>query len=122
MQRFIMEKLINWKNSKVGKPLILKGARQIGKTYILKEFGKNNYDNVAYFNFDHDYGLAQLFLNTNDPKRIIEQLSLVNGKKTNKNTTLIIFDEIQECSNALNSLLSLMFIIGLIKLRNLRIK
>ncbi len=104
MQRFIMEKLINWKNSKDRKPLILKGARQVGKTYILKEFGKNNYDNVAYFNFDHDDGLAQLFLNTKDPKRIIEQLSLVNGKKINKNTTLIIFDEIQECSNALNSL------------------
>ncbi len=104
MQRFIMQKLINWKNSKARKPLILKGARQVGKTYILKEFGQNNYDDVAYFNFDHDDGLEQLFLNTKDPKRIIEQLSLVNGKKINKNTTLIIFDEIQECSNALNSL------------------
>ena len=104
MQRFITEKLINWKNSNDRKPLILKGARQVGKTYILKEFGINNYDNVAYFNFDHDDGLAELFLNTKDPKRIIEQLSLANGKKINPNTTLIIFDEIQECSNALNSL------------------
>ena len=94
MQRFITEKLIKWKNSKDRKPLILKGARQVGKTYILKEFGKNNYDNVAYFNFDHDDGLAELFLNTKDPKRIIEQLSLANGKKINPNTTLIIFDEI----------------------------
>ena len=54
MQRFITKKLISWKNSKDRKPLILKGARQVGKTYILKEFGMNNYDNVAYFNFDHD--------------------------------------------------------------------
>jgi hypothetical protein len=104
MKRFITDKLINWKNSKDRKPLILKGARQVGKTYILKEFGQNNYDNVAYFNFDHDDGLAELFLNTKDPKRIIEQLSLANGKKINPGTTLIIFDEIQECPNALNSL------------------
>ena len=73
MQRFITKKLIIWKNSKDRKPLILKGARQVGKTYILKEFGANNYDNVAYFNFDHDDGVAELFLNTRDPKRIIEQ-------------------------------------------------
>ena len=104
MQRFITEKLIDWKNSKDRKPLILRGARQVGKTYILKEFGINNYDNVAYFNFDHDDGLSELFLNTKDPKRIIEQLSLANGKSINPNTTLIIFDEIQESSNALNSL------------------
>ena len=104
MQRFIMEKLIDWKNDKNRKPLILKGARQVGKTYILQEFGANYYENTAYFNFDHDYGLAELFLNTKDPKRIIEQLSLAAGKKINPNTTLIIFDEIQECPNALNSL------------------
>jgi hypothetical protein len=104
MKRFITDKLIDWKNSKDRKPLILKGARQVGKTYILKEFGEKNYDNVAYFNFDHDDGLAELFLNTKDPKRIIEQLSLANGKKINPETTLIIFDEIQECPNALNSL------------------
>lgn len=99
-----MRKLIDWKNSKDRKPLILKGARQVGKTYILKEFGENNYDNVAYFNFDHDDGLENLFLNTKDPKRIIEQLSLVIGKKISPESTLIIFDEIQECPNALNSL------------------
>lgn len=99
-----MEKLIDWKNDKNRKPLILKGARQVGKTYILQEFGANYYENTAYFNFDHDYGLAELFLNTKDPKRIIEQLSLAAGKKINPNTTLIIFDEIQECPNALNSL------------------
>ncbi len=104
MQRFIMEKLIDWKNDKNRKPLILKGARQVGKTYILQEFGANYYENTAYFNFDHDEGLAELFLNTKDPKRIVEQLSLAAGKKINPHTTLIIFDEIQECPNALNSL------------------
>ena len=104
MKRYINEKLVEWKNSKERKPLILKGARQVGKTYILKEFGENNYDNVAYFNFDHDDGLASLFLNTKDPRRIIEQLSLVNGSKIEKGKTLIIFDEIQECPDALNSL------------------
>ena len=104
MKRFIMDKLINWKKDKDRKPLILKGARQVGKTYILKEFGENYYENVAYFNFDHDDSLSELFNNTKDPKRIIEQLSLANGKKINENTTLIIFDEIQECPNALNSL------------------
>ena len=82
MKRFITEKLINWKNSTNRKPLILKGARQVGKTYILKEFGQNNYKNVAYFNFDHDNGLADLFINTKDPKRIVEQLTLVDGKKS----------------------------------------
>ena len=104
MKRFITEKLIDWKNSKDRKPLILRGARQVGKTYILKEFGQKYYDNVAYFNFDHDDGLSELFINTKDPKIILEQLSLANGKKINPETTLIIFDEIQECPNALNSL------------------
>ena len=91
MQRFIMQKLINWKNNPSRKPLILKGARQVGKTFILKEFGEKNYEDVAYFNFDHDNGLADLFINTKDPKRIIEQLTLVAGKKIKKETTLIIF-------------------------------
>lgn len=104
MERFITEKLLKWKNSQDRKPLILKGARQVGKTYILKEFGDKNYNNVAYFNFDHDDGLGSLFHDTKEPKRIIEQLSLVIGKKISPETTLIIFDEIQECPNALNSL------------------
>lgn len=104
MKRFITDKLIEWKNSSDRKPLIIRGARQVGKTYILKNFGNNYYDNVAYFNFDHDDGLADLFFHTKDPKRIIEQLSLVCGKKISPGATLIIFDEIQECPNALNSL------------------
>lgn len=104
MQRKIMEELLKWKKRKNRKPLILSGARQVGKTYILKEFGNENYDSIAYFNFDNDVDLYNVFEHTKDPKRIIENLSLYSGKKINKETTLIIFDEIQECSNALNSL------------------
>lgn len=104
MKRFIAEKLVKWKESKNRKPLILRGARQVGKTFILKEFGEKYYDSVAYFNFDHDDGLSSLFNNTKDPKRILEQLALISGKKISPETTLIIFDEVQECPDALNSL------------------
>ena len=104
MKRFITDSLIAWKNSKTRKPLILKGARQVGKTYILKEFGEKYYHDMVYFNFDHDEELSDLFKNTKDPKRIIEQLALASGKKIVPNDTLIFFDEIQECPNALNTL------------------
>ncbi len=104
MKRFIIEKLKEWKESKYRKPLILKGARQVGKTYILKQFGEENYEGVAYFNFDHDEDLYNLFENTKDPKRILEQLSFIYGKAIMPEKTLIIFDEIQECPNALNAL------------------
>ena len=104
MKRFILDKLIKWKDSKYRKPLILKGARQIGKTYILKQFGEENYEGVAYFNFDHDEDLYNLFNKTKDPKRILEQLAFIYGKAIVPEKTLIIFDEIQECPDALNSL------------------
>lgn len=104
MYRKIMKKLIDWKNDKDRKPLILRGARQVGKTYIIKQFGKENYDEVAYFNFDHDTQLYNMFENTKDPVRILEQLAFVYGKAIVPGKTLIIFDEIQECPNALNSL------------------
>ena len=104
MKRFILNELIKWKESKYRKPLILKGERQIGKTYILKQFGQENYDGVAYFNFDHDEDLYNLFNNTKNPKRILEQLAFIYGKAIIPGKTLIIFDEIQECPDALNSL------------------
>ena len=104
MRRYIKEKLIEWKNRINRKPLILKGARQVGKTYILKEFGEEEYENVAYFNFDHDDSLKELFVSTKDPKRILEQLVFATGKSIKPEKTLIIFDEIQECPDALNSL------------------
>ena len=104
MYRYITEKLTFWKNSEYRKPLILRGARQVGKTYILKKFGEENYDGVAYFNFDHDENLYNLFTNTKNPKRILEQLAFIYGKAIIPGKTLIFFDEIQECPNALNSL------------------
>ena len=104
MKRFIFDELLKWKESKYRKPLILKGVRQIGKTYILKKFGEENYEGVAYFNFDHDEDLQNIFVNTKSPKRILEQLSFIYGKAILPEKTLIIFDEIQECPNALNSL------------------
>lgn len=104
MYRKIMDKLINWKKDEDRKPLILRGPRQVGKTYILKQFGEENYEGVAYFNFDHDTQLYSMFEHTKDPKRILEQLSFVYGRAILPEKTLIIFDEIQECPNALNSL------------------
>lgn len=104
MERFILKKLIEWKNSKNRKPLILKGARQVGKTYIVKQFGQENYEGLAYFNFDHDKDLYNLFENTKSPQRILEQLAFIYGKAIIPGKTLIFFDEIQECPNALNSL------------------
>ena len=104
MYRKIIEELETWKRDKNRKPLILRGARQVGKTYILKQFGKENYEGVAYFNFDHDIQLYDLFEHTKDPVRILEQLSFVYGKAIQKEKTLIIFDEIQECPDALNAL------------------
>lgn len=104
LYRYIKERLIKWKNSEYRKPLILRGARQVGKTYILKKFGEEEYEGIAYFNFDHDENLYNLFTNTKDPKRILEQLAFIYGKAIVPGKTLIFFDEIQECPNALNSL------------------
>ena len=102
MYRKIMEELIKWKEDKDRKPLILRGARQVGKTYILKQFGEENYEGIVYCNFDHDMQLHSIFENTKDPASILEQLSFVYGKAIVPERTLIIFDEIQECPNALN--------------------
>ena len=104
MHRKIIKNLIEWKKDINRKPLILRGARQVGKTYIIKQFGKENYEGIAYFNFDHDIQLYDMFEHTKDPKRILEQLSFVYGKAIIPEKTLIVFDEIQECPNALNAL------------------
>lgn len=104
MQRFIMDKLIEWKDSKYRKPLILKGVRQVGKTWILKEFGKLYYENVAYFNFDENIEYRQFFEITKDVKRILQNLMLISGEKIEPGKTLIIFDEVQDCPEVINSL------------------
>lgn len=104
IKRADITKLIAWKNSPNRKPLILQGARQVGKTWLLKSFGESNFDAIAYFNFDGKPELKQFFETTKDPKRIIQNLSLVYGKPIVPEKTLIVFDEIQECNDALNSL------------------
>lgn len=104
MKRTALQKLIEWKNSDDRKPLILKGARQVGKTWLMKEFGKSYYDSFVYFNFDEEDELKSIFEANKNPQRIIELLGLLSGEKILPGRTLIIFDEIQECSEALNSL------------------
>lgn len=104
MERFILNDLIKWKNSKYRKPLILKGVRQVGKTWILKEFGKVCYENVAYFNFDENMEYRQFFETTKDINRILQNLMLISNQKIEPYNTLIIFDEVQDCPEVINSL------------------
>ena len=84
--------------------MVLKGARQVGKTWLMKEFGKNYYKNCVYFNFDEEDALNSIFKTNKNPHRIIELLTLLTGEKIVPQETLIIFDEIQECPEALNAL------------------
>ena len=104
MKRVILDKLLNWKNSLYRKPLILKGVRQVGKTWILKEFGRLYYDNVAYFNFDENAEYKQFFELTKNVERILQNLMLASAQKIDPERTLIIFDEVQDCPEVINSL------------------
>ncbi len=104
MRRNAIQELITWKSSEDRKPMVLKGARQVGKTWLMKEFGQNYYDSYVYFNFDEEDELKSIFEANKNPQRIIELLSLIAGEKILPGKTLIIFDEIQECPEALNTL------------------
>ena len=104
MYRKIIEDLKKWKNKKDRLPLILRGARQVGKTWILQEFGKECFEDVLYINFENAGSIADLFEENIDPKRIIEYLSAYHHKKIEPQKTLIIFDEIQEFPRALTAL------------------
>ena len=104
MKRLIMEQLVKWKKSPYRKPLILKGVRQVGKTWILKEFGRQYYESTAYFNFDENEEYRQFFETTKDVKRILQNLILASGQKIMPEKTLIIFDEIQDCPKVINSM------------------
>lgn len=104
VERKAIDSLLEWKNKKSRKPLILQGARQVGKTWLLKEFGNSHFEYVALFNFDENPELKQFFSATKDVRRIIDNLSLVHGRTITPENTLIIFDEIQECNDALNTL------------------
>lgn len=104
MKRNAMQDLLRWKADEERKPLVLKGARQVGKTWLMKEFGREAYAGYVYFNFDEEDALKSIFAHNKNPQRIIELLSLVAGEKIEPETTLIIFDEVQECPEALNAL------------------
>lgn len=104
MKRNVIQDLINWKASEERKPMVLKGARQVGKTWLMKEFGQSCYHSFVYFNFDEEDELQSIFETNKNPQRIIELLSMIAGEKILPGETLIIFDEIQECPEALNAL------------------
>lgn len=104
MERFLLKKLLAWKTSPYRKPLIVKGVRQVGKTWILKEFGRLYYDNVAYFNFDENEEYKQFFDTTKNVNRILQNLSMASSQTISPKKTLIIFDEVQDCPNVINSM------------------
>ncbi len=104
MYRYAMENLCEWKNKKNRKPLIIEGARQVGKTWLMKEFGKQEYTNTVYINFDSNSRMAELFSADLDITRILRGIEIYTGKKINSEDTLIIFDEVQEVPKALSSL------------------
>lgn len=99
-----MEELINWKNKKNRKPLLLYGARQVGKTYLVKKFGEEYFKDVIYVNFETNNFIGKMFEENITPEFIIKNLELTFGKKIEKESTLIFFDEIQKNSRALTSL------------------
>ena len=95
MKRNAIQKLVAWKSSEDRKPMVLKGARQVGKTWLMKELGQNYYDSYVYFNFDEEDELKSIFEINKNPQRIIELLSLIAGERSLPEKTLINFDEIQ---------------------------
>lgn len=104
MERTLIAKLVEWKEKSNRKPLILKGVRQCGKTYLLKEFGKRHYESCAYFNFEENEALKTVFEKDYDTSRIIFELGLYFGKTIEPGKTLLILDEIQECGRAITAM------------------
>lgn len=104
MKRYAMDKLVYWKNKRNRKPLILKGARQVGKTWLMKEFGKKCFKNTAYINFDSDVRMRRIFEDDYNIQRIIRMINIETGERIIPEETLIIFDEVQEAPKAISSL------------------
>ena len=104
MKRDLYSALLDWKRSSSRKPMILKGARQVGKTYLIKEFGRNEYESIAYLNFERDPAFIDLFRGRLDPRGLIEKLSIYLEMRILPGRTLIVFDEIQDSPEALGSL------------------
>ena len=104
MYRKVIEQLKAWKDSTHRKPLVLKGARQVGKTWLMNELGSSCYEKTFYFNFDKEEVLKDIFKNNKNPVRFLELLGILKEDKILPGKHLIIFDEIQECPDALNAL------------------
>ena len=104
MYRIAMEKLYRWKVSRRRKPLLIQGARQVGKTWLMKEFGRSAYRDMVYINFDSNSRMAELFASDLNTDRLIMGIELYAGKKIDPDSTLLIFDEVQEVPRALSSL------------------
>jgi len=104
MYRNKLKELIQWKQSKDRKPLIIRGARQVGKTWLMKEFGKNEYEEVIYVNFEQERSLLDMFTGDLYPEKLLQKLEMRFGIKPQPEKTLIIFDEIQEAERGLTSL------------------
>ncbi|SEA92786.1 hypothetical protein SAMN05216349_1561, partial [Oribacterium sp. KHPX15] len=105
MDRMAFEELKKWKNKKRRKPLLVTGVRQCGKTFLIKAFAESEFEDLAYFNFDGNEGLKSVFDYDFDTDRIIDELgSVVRGKKITPGSTLVFFDEIQDCPRAIQSL------------------
>lgn len=104
MYRMAMENLLAWKQSRRRKPLIIEGARQVGKTWLMKEFGRQAYGDTVYINFDSNARMAELFASDLDTKRLVLGLELYAGRKIDPENALLIFDEVQEVPRALAAL------------------
>ena len=104
MYRRALEDLIRWKNSKTRKPMIIRGARQVGKTWLMREFGRTQYEQYAYINFDNNERMEHLFSGNLAISRIVTALQIESGVSIDADNTLLVFDEVQEVPNALTSL------------------
>lgn len=104
MERLVMKRMVAWKKSPYRKPLILKGVRQVGKTWLLKELGRRYYENMAYFNFDENPEYRDFFKTTKDVYRIVPNLAMASGQQILPGKTLLVFDEIQDSPEVLNAL------------------
>ncbi len=104
MRRTYLKQLVHWKNKPDRKPLILKGVRQVGKSYLLRQFGEKYFPAIHHLNFEKDNELAKIFEQNLDPKRIVDEIELYFSRKIDRKNDLVIFDEIQVCPRALTSL------------------
>ena len=104
LERELMKSLVKWKMAPRRKPLILKGARQVGKTWLMKEFGRRYFQNIVYINFDNNPRMQQIFEQDYDIRRILLAFQVETGESIRPQETLIILDEVQEAPQAISAL------------------